>query len=113
MEGKENVVTHTYDLLKYLIPQLLKFPRTQKFVLADRIQNQLSDILGMLIEGYYSGRSEKATILRKANIELEKLRYFIRLAHDTRCINLKRYEFIQGRINEIGAQVGAWLKSVK
>lgn len=78
MAEKENVITHTYDLLKYLIPQLLKFPRSQKFVLADRIQNQLTDVLGMLIEAYYLGRSEKAPLLQKTNIELEKLRYYVR-----------------------------------
>jgi hypothetical protein len=109
---KENVITHTYDLLKYVIPQLEKFPRSQKFVLADKIQNQLTDILGMLIEAYYTGRGEKGAILQKTNIELEKLRYYVRLAHDTRCINLSRYEFIQGKLNDIGAQVGAWRKSM-
>ncbi len=57
---KENVITHTYDLLKYIIPQLEKFPRSQKFVLADKIQLSLMDILGKLIEAYYGGRQEKA-----------------------------------------------------
>lgn len=112
MAEKENIITYTYDLLKYIIPQLEKFPRTQKFVLADRIQNQLTNILGLLIEAYYTPKLRKKPILLKVNIELEKLRYYVRLAYDIKCINLKRYEFIQTKINAIGTQAGAWLKSV-
>ncbi len=58
---KENVITHTYDLLKYIIPQLEKFPRSQKFVLADKIQLLLMDILGKLIEAYYGERQSPPT----------------------------------------------------
>ena len=39
MSEKENVIIKVYDLLKYIIPQLAKFPRDQKFILADRIEN--------------------------------------------------------------------------
>ncbi len=76
-EPKVNIITHTYDLLKYLVPQLIKFPRSQKFVLADRIQNQLTDILGLLIEAYYTSRSHKAAILQIANIEHPKHRWIL------------------------------------
>lgn len=113
MAEKENVVTHTYDLLKYMIPVLKKYPRSQKFVLADRIQNSLTDILEMLIEAYYTERSEKKNILKKTNIELEKLRYLIRLSKDLYCINIRRYEYISSRINNIGIQVGGWQKSIR
>lgn len=113
MAEKENVITHTYDLLKYIIPQLAKFPRTQKFVLADRIQNQLTDILDLLIEAFFLSRQDKEGILKRANIEVEKLRYYIRLAHDMRCLNLRRYEFIQEKLNEIGGQLGGWIKSLR
>lgn len=113
MAENTTVVTHTYDLLKYIVPQLLKFPRSQKFVLADKIQNNLTHVLELLIEAYYTGRAEKGGILKRANIELEKLRYLLRLAYDLRCINARRYEYTQLKVDEIGKQVGAWLKSVR
>ncbi|MEK7728454.1 MAG: hypothetical protein AAB354_08565 [candidate division KSB1 bacterium] len=37
MTSKEDVLVLSYDFLKYLIPILSKFPRDQKFLLADRI----------------------------------------------------------------------------
>lgn len=87
MAEKENVITLTYDLLKYIIPQLAKYPRTQKFLLADRIQLNIMDILDLLIEAYYSKSKEyKKNNLLKVNLLLEKLRYLVRLSHDLHCI---------------------------
>ena len=37
MAESDNLLTKLQDLLVYLIPQLNKFPRDQKFVLGDRI----------------------------------------------------------------------------
>ncbi len=113
MNEKENVVTLTYDLLLYTIPQLVKFPRSQKFVLADRIQNNLTGLLELLLEAYYTREERKREALRQANLELEKIRYLVRLAKDLHCIDLRRYELIQTKLNEIGIQAGAWLKSLR
>lgn len=64
MAEKENVITHTYDLLLYIVPQLAKYPRTQKFLLGDRIQNHIMDILEGLIETYYSRGNKKRAIAK-------------------------------------------------
>jgi len=61
-----------------LIPALNNFPKSQKFVLGDRIQNLAQDILELLIEANYS--RDRRGHLARANLSLEKLRYFIRLA---------------------------------
>ncbi|MEM9887846.1 MAG: diversity-generating retroelement protein Avd [Bacteroidota bacterium] len=112
MGEKDNVVSKTYDLLLYLVPQLAKYPRAQKFLLADRIQTKMMDILEQLIGAYYSRGAKKKGLLYEVNIQLEQMRYLIRLSKDLRCIDLRRYEFIQSKINEIGQQIGAWIKSL-
>jgi len=45
MPQYEDVLTLSYEFLKYLVPLLSKFPRDQKFLLADRMQNLPHDIL--------------------------------------------------------------------
>ena len=113
MTNAPAIVQRAYDLLLYLVPQLVKFPRAQKFVLADRIQNKLTDILEMLIRAYYLPRGEaKSAALQKVNLELEVLRHLVRLAKDLHCLDLHRYELVQQQIHEIGLQNGAWLKSI-
>lgn len=113
MNDSPVIVQHTYDLLLYLVPQLARFPRSQKFALADRIQNTLTEVLEALIRAYYLPRGEpKRSALQQVNLDLEVLRYLIRLAKDLRCLDLRRYELVQKHIHEIGVQNGAWLKSL-
>lgn len=112
MKSFPAIVTHTYDLLKYLVPQLVRFPRSQKFVLADRIPVTLMNVLEHLLVACYSRDNAKKQALHDANLDLEKLRYLIRLAKDLHCIDLRRYELVQDKINQIGMQAGAWLKSL-
>jgi hypothetical protein len=41
MAESDNILTKLQDLLVYLIPQLNKFPRDQKFVIGGRIETKL------------------------------------------------------------------------
>jgi hypothetical protein len=66
------VIPRTYDLVLWLIPRLKEFPREQCFLLGDRIQTGVMDLLSLLIEANYTGRKED--LLRQANLELEKTR---------------------------------------
>ncbi|MGH7492675.1 MAG: four helix bundle protein [bacterium] len=96
MAYSDSILTLTYDFLLYLIPQLTKFPRDQKFNLGDRIQNLAHDILDDFITAYYSGLSnEKIQRLRQANIKLERLRFSIRLSHDLKLLSNEKYEQIE------------------
>src|SRR5208283_662231 len=47
MAESDNILTKLQDLLVYLIPQLNKVPRDQKFVLGDRIETKLLDVQGV------------------------------------------------------------------
>ena len=47
------VIPKTYDLLVSLLPTLATFPRDPKFLLGDRLQTGLMDLLGLLIEASY------------------------------------------------------------
>ena len=47
-------ITLTYDLLKWAIPALTKFPRNERFLLGNRIENHTLDVLELLICANYS-----------------------------------------------------------
>lgn len=42
-----------YDLVKYLIPIVNRFPRDYKFILGDRMTNLILDLLEQYIQAYY------------------------------------------------------------
>jgi hypothetical protein len=53
-KSRPDSITLTYDLIKWTIPVLQKFPRDQRFLLGDRIERQTLDILELLISVNYS-----------------------------------------------------------
>lgn len=99
----------TYQFLLWLIPAVEKFPRTQKFLLGERMQTLALDVQESLIEATYS--KSPAAHLLACNLRLEKLRFLFRLAMDLRYLDLKRYEFAAKAIDEIGRLVGGWKKA--
>ena len=98
-----------YQFTLWLVPTVEKFPKSQRFLLGDRIQNTAIDVLEGLIEATYS--REAVGILTQVNLRLEKLRFFFRAAKDLRFIDLRRYEYAARAIDEIGRLVGGWIKA--
>jgi len=98
-----------YRFLLWLVPTVEGFPRSQKFLLGDRIQSTALSILEALIEATYSRSRDRS--LAEANLGLEKLRVMFRLAKDLRCIDLRRYEHSARSLDEIGRLVGGWIRA--
>ena len=103
-----SALTKTYDLIAWMVPTLEKFPKSQRFLLGDRIQSALLDILEHLIRAAYSKKKEND--LREANLKLETVRYLVRLAKDLKYLSIRRYEFASRSIDGIGSEIGGWLK---
>jgi len=108
-DNPPSIVTKVYDLLLWILPKLAKFPKDQRYILGQRIENGLLDILEILIEASFT--KEKLSLLRKANLNLEKFRFLARLSKDMRYINLNAYEYQAKLVNEIGKMLGGWIKS--
>lgn len=102
------VVEKHYKLILWMLPKMAKFPKDQRFLLADRIERILLDILEMLIEAVYS--KHKREILIKVNLKLDVLRFLMRITKDMKYISLQGYDFFCRTILEIGKMVGGWLK---
>lgn len=98
-----------YQFLLWLVPAVEKFPKSQKFLLGDRIQNLALDVQENLIEATYS--KNPVPHLAAANLRLEKLRYLFRLALDLKHLDPRRYEFAARALDEIGRMVGGWMKA--
>lgn len=103
------VQERVYRFVLWLMPAVDKFPRSQKFLLGDRIQSLALEVLEGLVEATYT--SERRPILTRVNLHLEKLRVLLRLAKDLRHLDLRRYEHAVEELNEVGRLVGGWLKA--
>jgi len=102
------VVEKHYSLILWMLPKIANFPKDQRFLLADRIEKILLDILELLIEAVYS--KNKREILIKVNLKLDVLRFMMRIAKDMKYVNIKAYDFFCQSAIEVGRMVGGWLK---
>ena len=102
------VITKLYDLILWLMQQIPKFPRSHRFVLGDRIERGVLDVLDLLIEAAYT--RHKADLLKRANLQLEQVRYLIRLSKDLELLSLRQYQYVAQHIDEVGRMVGGWLQ---
>lgn len=98
-----------YRFALWLIPAVERFPRSQKFLLGDRMQATMLDVLDGLAEASFSRRSR--AVLARVNLLLDRLRIMVRLAHDLRHLDSRRYEHAARSIDEIGRMVGGWMKT--
>lgn len=99
----------TYDFLLWLYPVINKFPKSQRFVLGQRIENKILDLLRSMIIA--NTECDKSAVLKKASIELDELRILIRLAKDLHFINIKQYGVSAEKMNEIGRLLFGWVRS--
>lgn len=104
------VITKTYDLILWSCHHTGRFPRNHRFVLGERIEQRLYDLLETLIKAKYT--RERRGLLQGANLSLEILRFQWRLAKDLQCLRVSSYGFVSKAIDEIGSMIGGWLRSV-
>lgn len=102
------IIQKTYDLIKWYVPLLNRLPRDQKFALGDRIVTGLYELLEGLILARYSKERVKRLIV--LNGRLDVLRHQSRLLRDFSLISPERYHHAAKLINEIGLELGGWLK---
>lgn len=98
-----------YRFTLWLVPVLERFPRSQKFLLGDRMQGTALDVLECLVEATYTRK--RAAHLAHANLGIEKLRFLCRLARDLRFLDRRRYEYAARCLDDTGRRIGSWLKA--
>lgn len=106
------IFVKTYDLLLWLIPTTLKFPREQRFVLARAVQETALRFQEALLEAGISRDRERSRALSRADATLTQLRFYLRLCRDLQLITLNQYQYVAERVTEIGRLLGGWRKEV-
>ncbi len=105
------IFAKTYELIKWIIPLTSKFPRRQRFVLAAAMQQSALGLQERLIEAVRLPNTLYA--LQQADVELDKLRFYLRLCYDLEYISLGQQRHAGQMLVEIGKMLGSWQKSGK
>jgi 23S rRNA-intervening sequence protein len=103
------VITKMYNLIFWSCNHTSRFPRSHRFVLGERIERNLYNLLDTLIAAKYTKNRQR--LLEDANLSLEVLRFQMRLAKDLQCLKVDSYAFAAKSIDEVGRLVGGWLRN--
>lgn len=106
------IFTRTYDFLTWLLPVCEKFPRSQRFVVTQRLQSASLNFQELIIEANNQRGSLRAEKLRAADAELRKVRLYLRMCEKWEWIHEGQYQHVSNMINDIGKLLGGWLKTV-
>jgi len=97
------------DFVHWMLDHTEKFPRHVRFTLSGRIDNYILDIYEKIIEARYT--RNRHGILKEIDLNLEKLRLLVRIAHDRKYISHGSYEYASKIIYESGSMLGGWIKA--
>ncbi len=104
------ILQKVFDMMKYAYPALKEYPKAEKFALAVDIKRCMDLILERVIEAnkkYY-----KKTTLQELDVEVAKLKAYVRLSYNLGFLPVKKYELWSEMVVEIGKMVGGWIGSV-
>jgi len=102
-----------YDLYKTVHYIRASVPKQDRHTLWQKCEDTSLSLIEGILQATSLSRSEKVPILNKVSVKLNLLRVFIRLSHDTKTIDAKKYADLQETIDEIGRMLGGWIKSSK
>lgn len=99
------------EMIEYAYTALAQYPKSEKYGLCVDIKHCMDQILELIISAnkhYY-----KKSTLQDLDIEVDKLRKYIRLSYNLKFLPLKKYDVWSDKVDEIGRMVGGWIESTK
>jgi len=105
------IFTKTYDFLLWLLNHTEKFPKSERFRLARRLEDAAFELYDQLVIAARHKRDRRRLLLQ-ADLTLDRLRLYLRLSHARHLTAANQYQYAAGLLGEIGALLGGWLKTL-
>jgi hypothetical protein len=112
------IFVKTYDFLQWLLPLTTKFPKSQRFLLAERLGVAALDFYELLQQAAMKDRPEgdptvTMSLLEQADLLLHRQRFYVRLSRDLLFISKGQYEHAARHLDEIGRLLGGWMRRLR
>jgi len=95
-----------YDFVLYSVPLLNKFPKSQRFTLAQEIERGVLRIVRFLMIGVSEKDEARMRAWKAASRELDAVRVLFRLAKDLRFVSVRQYGIVAEKMNGLGKCIG-------
>lgn len=111
MAEELKLLQKVYDMIQYGYICLRQYPKSEKHTLAAETKRAMFALLKAIIMA--NKRYYKKNSIQEADIQLDILRYYVRLGKDLEFLPIKKYENWAKMLAEIGKMIGGWLKSAR
>jgi 23S rRNA-intervening sequence protein len=100
-----------YDLMAWLIPRTISFPKSQRGILARQLQQELFHINKALVDAGTSKQPENSLI--EADRGLIRLRTYLRLSRELTLLSPNQFQHAAQLTKDVGRLLGGWKKTIK
>lgn len=109
--AKEMVLhVRLFELLAWLLPKSETFPRAHRHTVTQRLMDAALDTQEAVFEAAGRRGPERLSALQSADVALNRLRLYLRLAHHWHWLSDGQYQHVSQMVAEIGRLLGGWLK---
>ena len=102
-----------YDLYKLICTYRNSVPKADRYTTWQKVEECSLAIIELLLMVNQTNGTEKVSLLQQVSNRVDMLRIFIRLAHETKSIDQKKYLKLQELLDEIGRMLGGWMKKTR
>ena len=106
------IIQKTADLYKEFYGYLKLFPKQDQYLLGKRCEDYLLDFLEQIYEAVSAPKEKQRAILVLGSAKFEVLKFLLRSCRDLRMIDNKKYLSLESKIQDIGKQLGGWIRSL-
>jgi hypothetical protein len=100
------IFVRTYDLLQWLLPHTSGWPRRYRFTLTQELVRAALRFQERILEATLT--DETARRLEQADVELQKVRLYLRLGYDLQLLSPGQYAHVSELVGHVGRLLGAW-----
>jgi uncharacterized ferritin-like protein (DUF455 family) len=101
----------SYDLLLDIFRLCKNFSREYKYTVGESLKKETLDLIMLIYRA--NSKRDKWQTLQSAREKIEVIRLFIRLLKDLQQISLKKFVFINKRVESVSKQLTGWQKKFK
>jgi len=107
------IINRTYDLYKQVVDISENLNKRWRFSLGKSVEDTVLDLLSELIMAKNAPKPLKAGYLIRACAHQETCMLKLRLCLELKLVNETKIFQTQATVEEVGRQIGGWLKSVQ
>jgi hypothetical protein len=99
-----------YKAWHELLPHV---PKDFRYSLGTKIDRSLVETAELLFIASYLGKEQKVPYLQKANIRLDVAKFFLQILWDVGALDNQKYILLSEKFDEVGRQLGGWIRGMK